>query len=165
MAAATPWAWISRAVAAAALSLARRFLAANTGGGLTKTGAGTLTLSGANTYTGNTTVSAGTLAIALPNLATNSTVTVANSAVLQLDFAVTNRVAGLVLNGVSQVPGVYDSTTGAPYITGTGSLLVPSSIPSNRTNITYSVTGSTLTLSWPSDHLGWILQSNSVSVG
>jgi fibronectin-binding autotransporter adhesin len=35
---------------------------------------------------------------------------------------------------------------------------------SNPTNITFSVSGSTLTLSWPADHLGWIAQSNSVSV-
>jgi autotransporter-associated beta strand protein len=35
---------------------------------------------------------------------------------------------------------------------------------SNPTNISYSVSGSTLTLSWPADHLGWIAQSNSVSV-
>jgi autotransporter-associated beta strand protein len=36
----------------------------STGGGLSKSGAGKLTLSGANTYTGNTTVSAGTLELA-----------------------------------------------------------------------------------------------------
>jgi fibronectin-binding autotransporter adhesin len=42
-----------------------------------------------------------------------------------------------------------------------------SSIASNPTNITYSVSGSTLTLSWPTDHLGWFLQSqtNNLSVG
>ena len=39
-------------------------LAATPDGGLTKSGVGTLTLSGANTYTGNTTVSAGTLELA-----------------------------------------------------------------------------------------------------
>jgi autotransporter-associated beta strand protein len=136
-------------------------------GGLISTGSGILTLSGANTYTGNTTVSAGTLEIVQAVLATNSTVTVASGAVLQLDFAETNQLASLVLNGVSQAPGVYNSTTSPTYITSTGSLLVSSAIASNPTNITFSVSGGTLSLSWPADHLGWILQSqtNSLSVG
>ena len=45
--------------------------------------------------------------------------------------------------------------------------IVGSSIASNPTNITFSVSGSTLSLSWPADHLGWILQSqtNSLAVG
>jgi autotransporter-associated beta strand protein len=45
--------------------------------------------------------------------------------------------------------------------------IVGSSIASNSTNITFSVSGSTLSLSWPADHLGWILQSqtNSLAVG
>jgi len=37
-------------------------------------------------------------------------------------------------------------------------------VASNPTNITFSVSGSTLMLCWPSDHLGWYVQSNSVSV-
>ena len=37
-------------------------------------------------------------------------------------------------------------------------------VASNPTNITFSVSGSSLTLSWPADHLGWIVQSNAVSV-
>jgi len=37
-------------------------------------------------------------------------------------------------------------------------------IASNPTNITVNANGSTLTLSWPLDHLGWIAQSNSVSL-
>lgn len=142
-------------------------IAANTSGGLTKLGVGTLTLSGANTYTGNTTVNGGTLEISQAVLATNATVVVTNGAVLQLDFAVTNRVAGLVLNGVSQTPGVYNNINGAPYITGTGSLLVASTIVTNPTNITFVVSGNTLSLSWPTDHLGWILQSqtNNLNAG
>ena len=91
---------------------------------LVKTGSGTLTLSGTNGYTGNTTVNAGTLAILNPTLATNSTVIVTNGAFLQLNFAVTNRVAALVLNGVNKSPGVYNNVSGAPFITGTGSLQV-----------------------------------------
>jgi hypothetical protein len=41
------------------------------------------------------------------------------------------------------------------------------SIASNPTNITYSVSGGAVALSWPADHLGWILQgqTNGVSVG
>jgi autotransporter-associated beta strand protein len=137
---------------------------ANTSGGLTKSGLGTLTLSGANTYTGNTTVNGGILEITQPVLATNSTVTVASGAVLKLDFAVTNIVAGLVLNGVTQASGVYNSTTGAPYITGTGSLVVPAPFATNPTNITFIVSGNMLNLSWPADHLGWLVQSNSVNL-
>jgi fibronectin-binding autotransporter adhesin len=144
---------------------------ANTGGGLTSIGVGTLTLSASNTYIGKTIVGSGTLDIVNPVLAATSTVVVSNGAFLQLDFSVTNRVAGLVLNGVSQPVGVYNSTTSPSFIVGTGSLQVASPIASNPTNITFSVSGSgssgTLSLSWPSDHLGWILQrqTNSMSVG
>jgi fibronectin-binding autotransporter adhesin len=132
----------------------------NVSGGLTAIGNGTTVLAGTNTYSGPTTVSAGTLELVHPTLATNSTVSIASGAVLQLDFTTTNQIAGLVLNGVNQGPGVYNSTTAAPYITGTGSLLVPSAIvtANNPTNITVSVSGQTLSLSWPADHLGWILQ-------
>jgi hypothetical protein len=38
------------------------------------------------------------------------------------------------------------------------------SVASNPTNITFLVSGSNLSLTWPADHLGWIAQSNSVSV-
>ena len=145
---------------------------ANTGGGLTAIGSGITTLSGVNTYTGNTTVSAGTLEIVQSVLAPPSTVSVASGAVLQLDFATTNAVSGLVLNGVSQAAGVYNSANSSPYITGSGSLLVGSFvIAPNPTNIIFSVSGSgssrTLNLSWPADHLGWILQAqtNSLSSG
>ena len=150
-----------------AATLGTAIIAANTGGGLTKQNSGTLTLSGANTYTGNTIINGGTLEIVQPVIPTYSTVSVAGGAMLQLDFAVTNSVTNLVLNGTVQVPGIYDSTTGSPYITGTGSLqvVVPVTVATNPTNITFSITGgNTLHLSWPADHLGWTLQTNSVNL-
>ena len=137
------------------------------GGGLTKLGSGTLTLAGVNSYTGNTTVSAGTLRLVQATLGTNSTVTVSNGAVLNLGFAVTNPVADLVLNGVSQPSGVYNSTTATPFITGSGSLLIQPSVVSVAnypTNITFSISVSNLNLSWPATHLGWYVQSNSVNL-
>ena len=88
-----------------------------------------------NNYSGNTTVNGGTLKLGLATLAANSIVTVTNNAVLELDFTgVTNTISSLVLNGVPQSAGVYDSTTGAPYITGAGSLLVVPYAPSLSTN-------------------------------
>lgn len=47
----------------------------------------------------------------------------------------------------------------------TGSLQVGSSVPTSPTNITVSVAGNTLTLSWPSNYVGWILQTNVINVG
>jgi len=42
---------------------------------------------------------------------------------------------------------------------------VVTGIASNPTNITASVNGATLNLSWPADHIGWILQSQTNSLG
>lgn len=122
-----------------------------------------------NNYSGDTTVAGGTLKLGLANLASNSDVSVATGAVLQLDFTgVTNTIGTLVLGDVPQAPGVYDSINGAPFITGGGSLLVTALPVANYpTNITSSVSGSTLSLSWPATHLGWILQgqTNNLSTG
>ena len=48
-----------------------------------------------------------------------------------------------------------------------GTLSVVSGVNLNPTNIVVSVNGSSLTLSWPADHTGWTLQSqtNSLNVG
>jgi len=132
-------------------------------GGLAKSGAGTLTLAGANTYTGPTTISAGTLELAQATLATNSAVTIAGGAKLQLDFAGTNRISALVLDGVTQPPGTYNSSIAASFITGAGNLQVP--VATNPTNIFYSISGATMNLSWPADHTGWRLQAQTNSLG
>jgi len=141
------------------------FAAALSGSGsLVQAGSGTLQLYGPNTFTGNSTVANGTLEFYLPTIATNSTVSVSNNALLQLDFSVTNQVAALILGGASQVPGVYNSTTSPTFIGGSGNLLVVPTMATNPTNITFSVNGSALNLSWPTDHLGWLVQSNSVNL-
>jgi autotransporter-associated beta strand protein len=134
---------------------------------LIKGGTALLNLTGTNTYKGNTTVNGGTLQFAQATFATNSTVTIASGAVLQLDFAVTNQVGSLVLGGVTQPPGVYDATAGAPFITGTGSLLIASTVATYATNLTATVSGNQIILSWPATHLGWTLQAqtNSLATG
>ena len=38
------------------------------------------------------------------------------------------------------------------------------SIPSTPTNITYSVSGGTMTVSWPTSYVGWILQAQTNSL-
>jgi len=139
-------------------------------GSLTNAGPGTLTLSGANTYTGNTTVNGGTLVITAPTLATNSTVTVNNSALLKLTFAVTNQVTAIVLNGVPQAPGVYNSGN-TPLITGTGSLLIPSNGPgifANPTGITsFSLSGANVVITGTNGQAGdayYLLTSTNLAL-
>ena len=70
--------------------------------------------------------------------------------------------------------GAFSSVTPAPdagkvwnFNAASGVLSVVATYAANPTNITFSVSGSTLTLSWPADHLGWFLQSqtNSRSIG
>jgi fibronectin-binding autotransporter adhesin len=139
-------------------------------GSLVKSGAGAVTVQGTNTYTGNTTVSNGSLTINHPFLAAASTVRVNTSGVLTLNFSgsETNTVAALVLNGVSKPAGVYNATTDATYLAGAGSLQVvpPAAINPLAGTILMSVSGSTLSLSWPTNQ-GWILQNqtNTLNVG
>jgi len=138
-------------------------------GSVTKAGPGTQTLTGTNTYTGNTIVSNGTLVIQVASIATNSTVSVAAGAQLQLNFAggETNIVAAFYTNGVSLPNGVYSAGSVGSFLAGTGSLQVGSvSAPPTPAQLTNSISGSTLTLTWPSGQ-GWTLksQTNSLSTG
>lgn len=133
-------------------------------GSLFKTGGGLLNLYSNNTYTGDTTISGGTLVLNYPGLTNTATVTVDTHAMLELNFTETNTVAALVLNGVSKPAGLYNATTDPVYLAGTGSLLVQPLVATNPTNLTFSVSGSTLSLSWPAAYLGWTLQTNAVGV-
>jgi len=69
--------------------------------------------------------------------------------------------AGAFAALVPAIPGT-GMTWNTNMLTTDGTLRVVSSGPNpSRTNITYMVTGSNLTLSWPADHTGWSLQAQT----
>jgi hypothetical protein len=73
--------------------------------------------------------------------------------------------ATLAANYPANFPATWTAVTGAAATSASGSITVlAATIASNPTNITVAVSGNTLTLTWPADHLGWIAQSNSVSL-
>lgn len=129
-------------------------------GSIIKTGNNTAYLTASNSYTGNTTINAGTLQLDWATLASGSTVTVASNSVLNLNFIGTNTVAALVLNGVSQPAGVYDATSGAPYITGTGALQV---VSAGTPTLSAISTGSSLQITFAGGTLQ--AQTNALSTG
>ena len=71
--------------------------------------------------------------------------------------------------------GAFSSIVGSPgaglayaFNPANGMLTVVSnSVATNPTNISYSLNGNSLTLTWPGDHLGWILQgqTNGLNIG
>ena len=96
---------------------------------LVKSGASSLTLTGANSYTGSTTVSSGALALTQAYLEDTADVILGDTATLQLDTGATDTILGLVVNGDAQPAGVYGPLgSGAQferaYLTGTGRLQV-----------------------------------------
>jgi autotransporter-associated beta strand protein len=73
-----------------------------------KTQAGAWHLTAANTYTGGTTVSAGTLYLdTTAALASSSALTISSGATVNLNFTGTNAINSLVINGVTEVSGVW----------------------------------------------------------
>ena len=134
-------------------------------GGLIKVGSGKLTLSGTRSYTGDATVNVGTLQ--LNGVSTNSgAIRLANGAVLNLNFVGTNVVAAFYTNNAALPNRVYDAGNLPGFIIGPGKIKV-GNIPTARTKISYSLSGGGLTISWPTNYVGWILQwqINALSVG
>ena len=101
-------------------------------GGLTKTGAGTLTLSGANSYSGVTNVTQGTLALGASSLAAATHVWLASGAVLNLTSGTSLSIGKFYVDGQSQTSGVYGAPgSGAQFersgLAGPGTLTVTGS--------------------------------------
>jgi autotransporter-associated beta strand protein len=93
-------------------------------------------------------------------------------------LSVTNLAGTLVLGdqfklfSAASASGDFTSIAGSPgaglaysFDAASGVLSVVTGIASNPTNLTVHVTGNTLAISWPADHLGWILQSQTNTLG
>jgi autotransporter-associated beta strand protein len=112
-------------------------------GDLTKTGGGTLVLSGANTYSGATTVAEGTLQAGAANaLSPNSVVTVASGATLDLN-GFSQSVPSLTNNG-----GTINSTGATLTVTGNytggGTLEISGALNGGELVVNGNVAGSTV---------------------
>jgi autotransporter-associated beta strand protein len=92
--------------------------------GITKTGAGTMTLTGANDYTGDTIVEGGTLSINSAYLSDTGAVKIETTAMMDLNFEGIDTVGSVWLGGINRGAGTFNSTTWSEYFTGSGSLYV-----------------------------------------
>lgn len=101
---------------------------ASPGMGITKTGAGTMLMTGQTTYTGVTRVQAGRLVIGdggnSTNLGDQATVQIDTGAVLDLNFFGSDTIGKLIINGVAVPSGRYDASTPGygSFFAGTGSV-------------------------------------------
>ncbi len=90
-------------------------------GAITKTGAGTMVLSGVNSYEGDTTINNGVLRLATGGSLNSSTsVRIASSGQMELDAGINQTVDRLYLAGALQWPGTWGATgSGASHIDNT----------------------------------------------
>ncbi len=132
---------------------------------------GTLNLGGSLTLAGNLSIEVNrsglssdkTIVTGALNNTGTGTVTVTNlgAALIAGDtFTLFNK--ALSGGATMTVIGAGVNWTNKLHIDGT--IAVLSSIPTTPTNITSSVSGNALTLTWPASYIGWSLQSNSVSL-
>jgi autotransporter-associated beta strand protein len=138
---------------------------------------GTLTFNGDLSLNGNLAIEVNTSAspsndfcnVAGALSASAGTVTVTNIGPTPLNagdsFTLFNKP---VSNGgalvITPAPGNGLGWTNKLAIDGSIAVVTTSSTAGYPTNMTFSLSGNTLSLGWPATHLGWLAQSNSVSV-
>ncbi len=132
---------------------------------------GTLTMGGNLTLSGHLAIEVNRSGLSSDRINVSGNVTNLGSGTV----TVTNLGAALVAGDVFTLFNKAVTNGAALTVTGAsvnwtnklainGTIEVLAAIPTTGTNITYSVSGNTLTLSWPASYLGWSLQSNSVSL-
>jgi autotransporter-associated beta strand protein len=121
---------VADGTAATDLLVSAAITEASGGRSITKTGAGTMVLSGANNYTGTTTVSEGVFSLSSPTLDDIAPVVIGTSGKMDLNFSGSDAVGSLEIDGSGPLPaGVYNSShsTYGSFFTGSGSLVVAGS--------------------------------------
>ncbi len=108
--------------------------AANTSGGLTKQGNGTLTLTAENTYTGTTTITAGTLALGVNDVLADASAVTVNGGTLDVQTH-TDTVSTVTLqNGtINGSTGALTSTDDYELQNGTVNAVLGGSVGANKT--------------------------------
>jgi len=86
--------------------------------------------------------------------------TLQNGDTFQLFSAAGGISGNFAATNLPVIPGIVWVTTNL----ANGILSVLSTVSMNPTNISAKVSGNTLTLSWPEDHRGWTLETNSVGL-
>ena len=111
--------------------------------GLTKSGGGTLTLSGANLYTGSTTVAAGTLVLGNAQALQNSVLNTASTGTVTLSGVTTPIIGGLTgsTNLATIISSGYGSVTGVTLNPTSGSTTYSGVIADGATGTTLAKTG------------------------
>ena len=136
-------------------------------------------------FAGNGSAGNGTLALnygsGTPSMTvTNGTLTVTTGTIFQINnlggqlvvgsYTLISKSTGGAVGGTvttNPVPvggGGAAASAKLALVNGELNLVVGNPVNTNPTNLTVKLSGNTLNLSWPADHLGWTLQTNSVGL-